>query len=194
LPAGPGEEGALSASALSPDGKRLAVTGFPLGRGKHGILIYILSLVTGQLEQVLKGHTGTVPAMVFSGDGRFLYTASNDKTARAFDLRTGRSSLQFVGHRDRLRALAVSSDDRWLATACLDRRARIWSTENPAQFVELTGHTKEVISVAFSPDNRTVATGSVDGTIRLWALDGMPKKSPEDKDTKGHALQVTSLN
>jgi WD40 repeat protein len=194
LPAGAGDEGALSASALSADGKKLAVTGMPLGKGAHGVLTYVLSLETGQLEQVLKGHRATIPALVFSPDGRFLFTASNDKTASRFDLRSGKADLQFSGHGAPLRALALSPDGHCLATGCIDRTGRIWSTANPGRFVELNGHTDGVISVAFSPDSKTVATGSVDGTIRLWGLDGSPKQTIAVKDTRGHPLQVTALH
>ncbi|MBI1915598.1 MAG: caspase family protein [Planctomycetes bacterium] len=194
LPAGAGDEGSLSASALSHDGKKLAVTGIPLGRGEYGILIYILSLKTGQLEQVLKGHSAPVLDMVFSRDGRVLYTLSNDKTARAFETRTGDTLRAFPAHPDRPRGLAVSPDDRWLATGCEDRVVRLWSLATRANPIELRGHNAPVLSVAFSPDSRTVAAGSFDGVIRLWALDGTPKKTLHVQDTRKHPLQVTSLN
>src|SRR5262245_18109305 len=119
LPVGTGAEGALDTAALSPNCQRLAVTGLPLGRGAFGILIYILSPRTGQIEKVLKGqHRQPVETMIFARDGRTLYTSSFDKVVRAIDVVTGHTARAFEGHRDRVRALALSPDGRWLATGC----------------------------------------------------------------------------
>jgi len=81
LPVGAGNEGALSAGALSPDGKNLAVAGFPLGLGKYGMLVYMLSLETGAVERVFKGHRSNVTCLAFSANGKWLASGSFDNTA-----------------------------------------------------------------------------------------------------------------
>ena len=75
-PIGPGPEGMLYAAALSPNGRTLAVGGFPPGSGKDGIPIYLISLSNGRIERVFKGHTNVIHALAFAPDGRRLASGS----------------------------------------------------------------------------------------------------------------------
>ena len=193
LPSGPGGEGALYTAALSPDGKTLAVSGMPVGRGVHGMLIYLVAMDSGQVQRTLTGHGNIVNSMVFSADGRRLFTASNDTTIRLYDVDSGRTLRQFRGHRDRVKAVALSPNGRLLASACADGTARVWDVASGRPRAELRGHTAGCNSVAFSPDGKTVATGSVDGTVRLWAPEGGAARKTFREDGK-IALQVTSLH
>src|SRR5262249_42317719 len=89
LPSGPGNEGAVNDAALPPDGQTLAAGGVPPGGGAHGMLIYLISLDTGQVVRTLKGHENAIVRLAFSRDGRWLVSGSGDKTAILYDLRTG---------------------------------------------------------------------------------------------------------
>ena len=55
-PIGRGPEGMLYAAALSPDGRTLAVGGYG-NPADHRGQIYLISLASGRIERVLKGHT-----------------------------------------------------------------------------------------------------------------------------------------
>ena len=192
LPSGPGSEGALFTAAVSPNGKTLAVSGDPVGRGALGILLYLIDMDTGQVQRILKGHTDVINGLVFSRDGRWLASASSDHTVRLYEHATGRTVRIFKGHQDRVKALALSPDGKWLATGSADKTGRVWSVATGQAIVELRGHNDSVISVAWSPDGRTIATGSVDGTIRLWTPRGLPRQTFWEGKNK-IALQVTSL-
>src|SRR5262249_14848799 len=115
LPIGPGDEGALYAAALSPDGKWLAVSGMPLGRGALGMLIHVLALDTGKVGAVLKGHTEPVIGLAWSPDGRRLASTSLDNTARIYDVGSGQTEHVLQGHRGSVKAVAFSPDGRRIA-------------------------------------------------------------------------------
>lgn len=191
LPIGPGDEGALHAAALSPDGKRLAVSGVPFGRGTLGMLIHVLALDKGTVEKVLKGHENTVSALAFSADGRKLASASYDGSARIYDVASGQAELTLRGHKGAVKALAFSPDSQHLATVSEDRTGCIWFVESGRLEARLRGHTNSVESVAWHPTDGTLATGSVDASIRLWGADGKAIRTypPKPKEM----LQIVSL-
>lgn len=70
----------LSSLTFSPDGARLA-----FGTGSS---IRFLDLATGSERSATAGHTAAIRSLDWSNDGRELLTASEDRTARVWDVRT----------------------------------------------------------------------------------------------------------
>ena len=80
----PGQEGMIYACALSPDGEQLAVGGYPVGAGSKGHPFSIVNFHTGEVLELLKGHTNVIYALAFSPDGKWLASGSADKTVRVW--------------------------------------------------------------------------------------------------------------
>ncbi|MBN9118148.1 MAG: hypothetical protein J0I06_03115, partial [Planctomycetes bacterium] len=95
LPAGPDAEGTPHAAALSPDGTRLAVGGFPAGGGKSGIPIYILSVETGELLATIDGARQAVHALDFSRDGDQLAVGCGRGLLQVYDFPSKKWICQF---------------------------------------------------------------------------------------------------
>jgi WD40 repeat protein len=114
-------------------------------------------------------HAKSVNAVAFSPDGRYLATASSDRTARVTDTETGKEVARIthgVGlpadEDARVVSLAFSPDGRSLVTGSYDHTARLTRVATGQTLWQLR-HGGSVFSVAFSHDGRTVATGSKDG-------------------------------
>ncbi|WP_208340204.1 AAA-like domain-containing protein [Aetokthonos hydrillicola] len=135
----------------------------------------ILALTTildrlGWQRQVLQGHQDSVNSASFSQDGQHIVTASDDKTARVWDL-SGRQLAVLQGHQDKVKSASFSQDGQHIVTASDDKTARIWDLSG-RQLAVLQGHQDKVKSASFSQDGQHIVTASDDNTARVWDLSG----------------------
>src|SRR5262249_25892064 len=114
----------------SPDGKRLASC---LGGTANG-----WDADTGGLLLALAGPTTTVPALVFSPDGRRLATASDDLTIKLWDAATGGELLTLAGHPSNILHIAFHPDGTRLASCGDDGSVRLWDTATGQETLVLT--------------------------------------------------------
>jgi WD40 repeat protein len=75
----------------------------------------------------LRGHTGSVYSASFSPDGKWVVTASMDKTARVWEAATGKLVAELRGHTDEVYNAAFSPDGKFVVTASRDGTARVWA-------------------------------------------------------------------
>ena len=66
---------------------------------------------------MLRGHEGTVLCAAFSPDGSRIVTASEDKTARIWDIATSREIAVLLGHSYHVQSAAFSADGSRIVTA-----------------------------------------------------------------------------
>ncbi|HEX7180801.1 MAG TPA: WD40 repeat domain-containing protein, partial [Thermoanaerobaculia bacterium] len=108
-----------------------------------------------------------VLAAALSPDGSRLATASEDRVARIWDVRSKKRIAAFPGHTRQVTAVSFSADGQRLATASADKTARIWSVATGEVLAILGGHEVEVAAVSLSPDGARLVTASAD-EVRLW--------------------------
>ncbi|HXT59984.1 MAG TPA: c-type cytochrome domain-containing protein, partial [Pirellulales bacterium] len=155
--------------AVSADGGWLAV-------GLSNGAIELRGLGEGQPVKMLAGHAGAVTGLAFSADSARLYSASSDKTLRAWTATDG-APLGKLAVPAEVRALASIADGLQLAAGDADNAIRIWNSasivENaadqpPLQPVrELKGHSQPVTALAAAAGERLLS-GGADGRMKLW--------------------------
>ena len=135
-----------------------------------GLMIFSSVYLLGQQPRLVVpiGHTSGVNFATFSLDGKYIATASWDKTAKIWNAADGKLLIELVGHTAAINTVNFSSDGKTIVTASSDNTAKIWSVSTGKLLIELIGHTSSVQSAIFSHDGKTIITSSQDRTLKTW--------------------------
>jgi hypothetical protein len=121
-----------------------------------------------------------------SGDAKWLVTGSYDKTARLWEVATGKEVRAFQGHSNRVLSVGLSGDGKWLVTGSGDKTARLWEVATGKQVRTFQGHSDRVNTLSLSADGKWLVTGSHDRTARLWDV----ATGKEVRVFRGHSFPV----
>ena len=160
--------GTLSGSALTPDGKRIAV-----GASLSGALSVFDTTTGRSIAQHGSAHAAFISAMAFSGDGAKLATADAQGTikiwADAHKLNSKSAAiLTLKGHQGAINAVGFSTDGKRLVSVSADKTARVWDLDNAGAAIRPLERPGRVCMVArFSPDGQLIAAAYGSG-VRLW--------------------------
>ena len=113
-----------------------------------------------------------------------LITGSYDRTARVWNLETGREIHCLTGHTRAVRALQF--DEVKLITGSMDHTMRVWDWRTGKCLRVLEGHTEGVVCLNF--DSNVLASGSVDTTVKVWNF-----RTGECFTLRGHHDWVNSV-
>jgi WD40 repeat protein/tetratricopeptide (TPR) repeat protein len=133
-------------------------------------------------------QNGALTHAAFSPDSKRFVTASFDKTACLWDVKTGRRVLSPLPHNAVVTYASFSPDCRRLVTASRDNSARVWDIErrpgsaispggrtnppatsdSPLMPLMTLNHNNWVYHASFSTDGRFIVTTSRDHSALVW--------------------------
>ena len=178
VPIGEGAEGALYAVAASPV-RDAAVVGGRTGLGWDGaVSVYALDLVTGEVTGRIGGLPGTVHALAYSRDGRFLAIGTGGRAGlRVLDLTERKLAGEDTGYGDSVVSAAFLSDGR-LVTASLDGQVRLYDRGLAVVAAHRLPGGQRPWRLAVSPAGDAVAVGSLDAAaVTVLAVDGLKPRA-----------------
>ncbi len=171
----------------SPDGKRLATS-----RQNN---IYIWDAESGRSISCMRGHGANITSICFGPDGKWIVSASTDRTVKTWDVESGQNFLthnekhtEFNGWSFRgyshfgsrwssFRSMALSPDGGDL-THAIGASVSTWVRINPLVPPLFRGHEahfadldrQPVWSAAYSPDGKRIAYGRIDGVVNIYGV------------------------
>ncbi|KAI8139501.1 hypothetical protein BJV82DRAFT_626258 [Fennellomyces sp. T-0311] len=155
-------------------------------------------------------HTDWVNDIALCDNGRFVVSASSDRTVKLWSTRendTPNSAYTIGWHTDYVKCLASAHKAGWVASGGLDKKINIWDIErcqatltinphgnsnNEQTDGEATRHatTKaSIYAMAVNPSGTFMATGSPDKVVRLWD----PRSGRQVGKLTGHTDNIRAL-
>ena len=157
-------------AAFDPTGRFVVTRSGEVGDGyssdRTGNSARVWEVETGRPRFTVT-HADALNGAVFSPDGRFLATTSDDHTAQLWDVTAGR--LRFtLKHDGPVQGAAFGPDGKRLVTLS-ESTARVWTLESDQPVVTLT-RDGSMESASFSPDGASLVIAGSYG-VQSWDLE-----------------------
>jgi tetratricopeptide (TPR) repeat protein len=121
--------------------------------------------------------------VVFSPDGKWIVSASDDNTARVWESDTG-NEVSRITHEYDVKAVAFSPNGEWVISGAvrealplyqynddlMDNTVRVWKADSGQEIARVfhRGLFAGVSTVAFTPDGKWAVSGDENGSLRFW--------------------------
>ncbi|KIK37018.1 hypothetical protein CY34DRAFT_65334, partial [Suillus luteus UH-Slu-Lm8-n1] len=142
--------------ALSPNGKMI-VSG---SRDNNNVRVW--NVEARKVIAKWEGHTKFVGALSWSADSKQVLSGSWDGTARAWDVKSGKTVLVIKTGHEVVQVVIYSPDATKIATGGLNENAvKIWDAKTGELFKTLK-HDHQVYSLAWTLEGKKLISGSFD--------------------------------
>jgi len=168
--------------------------------------VLIVNLQAQELEVVIqKGHLGAVKVVGFSPDGKYIITGGRDKTAKLWEVSTGREMRTFQGHNGTVQALCFSTDGKLIATGSTDKTVKLWDVATGRLVMTFEDKYDKsyskvgITSIAFTSDMNYIVIGGTNKNLKTYLvhtgeLVNKFKVSPNIGTNTGVKIQISKNN
>jgi hypothetical protein len=135
-------------------------------------LYYALKNLKPKEYNALHGHKDAVKSVVYTADGKFIYTAGADGKILKWNMNplTPLPVLMYT-NTYAFTGLSLSPSNQYMAFGGTSNNVRIIPTDGSgAEAIVLKGHNKNVFFTEFTPDGKTLISASADSTIISWEI------------------------
>uniref|UniRef100_A0A0E0A1P8 Small-subunit processome Utp12 domain-containing protein n=1 Tax=Oryza glumipatula TaxID=40148 RepID=A0A0E0A1P8_9ORYZ len=154
--------------AYSPDSQLLAT-----GADDNKVKIFVWSMKTGRLLDILSGHQGPVHGLMFSPINAILASSSWDKTVRLWDVFESKGAVETFQHSHDVLTLAYRPDGRQIACSTLDGLIHFWDPFDGLLMYTIEGR-RDIAGGRLMTDRRSAANTSIGKyfTTLCYSADG----------------------
>jgi WD40 repeat protein len=134
-------------------------------------LYYALKDLKVKDYNALHGHKDAVRSVVYTNDGKAMYTAGSDGKILKWDMASMSPTPTVVyTNTYAFGGMSISPSNQYLAMGGSSPNVRIIDLAKPDAPLILNGHRKNVLYTGFTSDGQALVTAAADSTIMLWNL------------------------
>lgn len=146
--------------AVSPDAEWLACA-------SSNSSIRLIPVNQPDRGYVLTGHKGKIKSLIYSFDGKYLYSAAMDGRVLKWDL-AAQTSTDLTDGSMKINYIDISSNNNFIAGISSDGKVMIWDPERKSESFRIETTGKDIRVVRFNPVNNILAIGDATGLVELW--------------------------
>ncbi|PIA65537.1 hypothetical protein AQUCO_00100792v1 [Aquilegia coerulea] len=121
--------------------------------------IFVWSMKTGRLLDILSGHEGPVHGLMFSPTTAILASSSWDKTVRLWDVFEGKGAVETFPHTHDVLTVVYRPDGKQLACSTLDGQIHFWDPLDGVLMHTIEGR-RDIAGGRLMTDRRSAANSS----------------------------------
>jgi WD40 repeat protein len=180
---GDGPEGMFYSSAISPDGKLLAVAGYPVSSEKENYII-LIDLEKNIQTSTAVGHTNVINSLCFNKTGTYLASGGDDNIVRIWKIESAKTlkTAATIPLTSRIACLSFNHITQDLAVAQESKEISVYSLaaldKGAAKLTPriFKGHRGIVNKILYAPDGTYLVSSSFNNELILWRNDGSVAK------------------
>ena len=145
-----------------------------------------------QDERTLRGHLARVDAVLFSPDGKKVFSGGRDNTVRIWDVETGKQLDVLTGHDGHVTAIELSSDGKTLYVGDWADKLYVWDLQSRQRLFELAEHTGDIRGMSLSTTG-ILAVGTSRGSNYVYDV-SKPAEKPRliwTKAGRGNSVAIS---
>lgn len=167
--------------AVSPDASWLAC-------GSANSSIRMIPLKGSDLSYEMTGHQAKIKSLIFSYDGKYLYSAALDGKVLKWDI-AARTSINVATGAMEITSIDISSGGNYLAGISSDGNVLVWNPETGSPGFNIGTAGRNIRVIRFNPVSNLLAIGDAEGNVELWDVEMRIMKSR----IKAHDSQVNDI-
>ncbi len=139
---------------------------------------------------IRQGHRTMTNMVIYSPDGKYLFSAADDKLIKMWDVNTGIDFRTFHGHNSGVNCIEITRDGKTLISGDKEGKIITWDLQgDPSPVKMIDAHTDEVNTIKLLPDQAGFVSGGSDMLLKVWNL----QTGELQKTVEGFTGEITSV-
>ncbi len=162
--------GNITCLNFSPDGRKLLVSAKKSKdewEGEESDFVVVWDIHSNQELLRMEGHNQSINKSFFSKDGKFIISASDDKTILIWDAETGKINKR-LDDVIPIKDCVYSEAQKMIYSVSDDEKIRVWDTDSGRQAFLVNEQKGKIKKCSITSDGELLSVINENGSINIW--------------------------